>query len=39
MIGDDITLDEVAAKSGTIGYEILVHLGPRFRRRVLTGKD
>ena len=39
MIGDDITLDEVAAKSETIGYEILVHLGPRFRRRVLMGKD
>ena len=39
MIGDDITLDDVAAKSETIGYEILVHLGPRFRRRVLSSKD
>ena len=39
MIGDEITLDEVAAKSGTIGYEILVHLGSRFRRRLLTRKD
>ena len=39
MIGDEITLDEVAAKSETIGYEILVHLGPRFRRRILPTKD
>ena len=39
MIGDEITLDEVAAKSGTICYEILVHLGPRFRRRILPTKD
>ena len=39
MIGDEITLDNLAAKSETIGYEILVHLGPRFRRRVVTGED
>ena len=38
IIGDDISLDEVADKSGTIGYELLVHLGRRFRRRVLGGK-
>lgn len=38
MIGGEITLDEVGDKSGTIGYELLVHLGRRFRRRVIGGK-
>lgn len=38
IFGDAITLDEVGDKSGTIGYELLVHLGRRFRRRVLGGK-
>ena len=38
IIGDTITLDEVADKSGTIGYELLVHLGRRFRRQVIGGK-
>jgi alanine racemase len=29
LIGSEITLDEVAAAAGTIGYEILTRLGPR----------
>jgi len=29
MIGTDITVDEVAASAGTIGYEILTRLSPR----------
>jgi alanine racemase len=29
FIGDQITLDEVAASAGTIGYEILTRLAPR----------
>jgi alanine racemase len=29
LIGGEITVDDVAAAAGTIGYEILTHLGPR----------
>ncbi len=29
LIGADITVDDVAASAGTIGYEILTRLGPR----------
>jgi len=29
LIGGEITVDDVAASAGTIGYEILTHLGPR----------
>jgi alanine racemase len=29
LVGADITLDDVAAAAGTIGYEILTRLGPR----------
>src|SRR5271156_5472407 len=29
LIGENIPVDEVAASAGTIGYEILVRLGPR----------
>jgi alanine racemase len=32
LIGDGITVDEVAGWSGTIGYEILTNLGRRYRR-------
>jgi len=31
MIGGELTVDEVAAAAGTIGYEILTRLGPRCR--------
>ena len=33
LIGGDTSVDTVAAAAGTIGYEVLVNLGPRFHRR------
>jgi len=36
LIGPDITVDEVAAEAGTIGYEVLTALGRRHHRRWLT---
>jgi alanine racemase len=32
LIGGDVTVDDVAAWSGTIGYEVLTGLGRRYRR-------
>ncbi len=32
LIGDGITVDELASWSGTIGYEVLTNLGRRYRR-------
>lgn len=32
LIGDDLTVDAVAAEAGTIGYEVLTNLGRRFHR-------
>lgn len=32
MIGDGLEIDEVGARAGTIGYEILTSLGRRYRR-------
>jgi alanine racemase len=32
LIGDGITVDEIATRSGTIGYEVLTALGRRYRR-------
>jgi alanine racemase len=32
LIGDGLTLDEVASRAGTIGYEILTSLGRRYAR-------
>jgi alanine racemase len=32
LIGDGLSLDEVAAQAGTISYEVLTHLGHRFHR-------
>lgn len=37
LIGDNQTVDDVAALSGTIGYEVLTSLGPRFHRRYAGG--
>jgi len=31
------TVDELAAQAGTIGYEVLTSLGPRYQRRYLGG--
>jgi alanine racemase len=33
ILGDEIGVDELGAKSGTIGYHILTSLGPRYCRR------
>ena len=32
LIGDDLTVDEVAQAAGTIGYEVLTSLGRRYHR-------
>lgn len=32
LIGDGITLDDLATRAGTIGYEVLTSLGRRYRR-------
>jgi alanine racemase len=32
LIGDEITVDDVANKAGTIGYEVLTGLGKRYHR-------
>jgi alanine racemase len=32
LIGDEITVDDVAAAAGTIGYEVLTSLGRRYHR-------
>ena len=37
IIGTEQTVDDLAAKAGTIGYEILTSLGPRYQRRYAGG--
>ncbi|MGB7258836.1 MAG: alanine racemase C-terminal domain-containing protein, partial [Pseudolabrys sp.] len=32
LIGDEITVDDLAAAAGTIGYEVLTGLGKRYHR-------
>jgi alanine racemase len=32
LIGGEIGVDALAAAAGTIGYEVLTRLGPRYRR-------
>jgi alanine racemase len=32
LLGNGISVDELAAHAGTIGYEVLVNLGRRFAR-------
>ena len=39
LIGDGITVDELAHHFGTIGYEVLTSLGRRFTRVYKTGGD
>jgi len=36
---DAITVDEIAARVGTISYEILTGLTPRLPREYLSGRD
>jgi alanine racemase len=38
FIGADLTIDEVGARAGTIGYEILTGLGRRYARVVLNAE-
>jgi alanine racemase len=37
LIGDDLDVDEVGARAGTIGYEILTSLGRRYARTYIGG--
>ena len=37
VLGDGITIDDLAARAGTIGYEVLTKLGLRSHRRVVGG--
>lgn len=37
FLGEGITVDELAAKAGTIGYEVLTSLGGRYQRRYIGG--
>jgi alanine racemase len=37
LIGDDLGIDEVGARAGTIGYEILTGLGRRYARTYVGG--
>jgi alanine racemase len=32
LLGDEIGVDDLAARAGTIGYEVLTSLGRRYRR-------
>ncbi|MEM9764126.1 MAG: alanine racemase C-terminal domain-containing protein, partial [Pseudomonadota bacterium] len=35
LVGPSVALDDLAAAAGTIGYEILTSLGPRYGRHYL----
>ena len=35
LIGAEIGIDDLAERAGTIGYEVLTHLGPRSHRRTI----
>ena len=35
LLGADITIDDLAERAGTIGYEVLTRLGPRSHRRTI----
>lgn len=37
VLGADQTVDDLAARAGTIGYEVLTSLGPRYQRRYSGG--
>jgi alanine racemase len=38
LIGGELTIDEVGRRAGTIGYEILTNLGPRYARTYRGGE-
>ena len=35
LLDHDITVDELASRAGTIGYEVLTQLGQRTQRRII----
>ncbi|HLL29335.1 MAG TPA: alanine racemase [Xanthobacteraceae bacterium] len=37
LLGEGISVDDLAASSGTVGYEILTRLGSRYRRTYIGG--
>jgi alanine racemase len=37
LFGANVQVDEAAAHAGTIGYELLTALGPRYVRRYVGG--
>ncbi|MEO0361389.1 MAG: alanine racemase C-terminal domain-containing protein, partial [Pseudomonadota bacterium] len=37
LLGAEIGVDDLAARAGTIGYEILTALGARYERRYADG--
>jgi alanine racemase len=39
IFGDHVSVDEVAAWSGTISYEVLTSMGTRYRRRYTAGDE
>jgi len=39
LIGPNNPVDDMAARAGTIGYEILTNLGPRYGRVYVGGAD
>lgn len=39
LIGDELDIDEVGRRAGTIGYEILTDLGSRYARRYVGGPE
>lgn len=36
LLGAEITIDDLASRAGTIGYEVLTRLGPRSHRRLVS---
>jgi alanine racemase len=39
LVGPDLTIEDVGAAAGTIGYEVLTRLGGRFHRVYLDQGD
>ncbi len=39
LLGSDYGVNELADDAGTIGYEILTGLGPRYKRRYVSNRD
>ena len=38
LLGNEVSVDDLARRAGTIGYEILARLGPRSHRRTISRK-